>query len=318
MCTTPQLVPSKCSIECDNIQKIDGGGGHLMILDKNGRLFGCGWNGKGQLGLCTTDDSFEIKPLLNTDSPIIDVVCGWDSTAAIDQKGNLYVWGSNAFDQLGFSAQHIDSLFTFPMLLNLPSTEKVRQVCFGLRFMCILCESRNVYVVGRWRFLDNCMVIMHNDTKFHKIQMPSNLKIEHISSGSNHIICACTDGSASLKIIGFGDNKFFQCNEKMLNGIDDIQCLRSGWSHNGILGSNGVVHLWGRNTYGQLANSASDKSDDLIELIGIQEKIKQFHLGAEHGLVVAESNDVYTWGKKWNISYLVEQKCILCSLSFEI
>lgn len=301
MCTTPQSVPLKCSIELENIQKLEGGGGHLMILDKNGRLFACGWNGKGQLGLCTTEDSFEIKPLPNTDSPIVDIACGWDSTAAIDQKGNLYVWGSNTFDQLGYSAQFIDSVFTFPMILNLPCNEKARQVCFGLRYMCILCESQNVYIVGRWRFLDTCKVIMHNDTKFHLLQMASNLKVEHISSGSNHIVCACTDGSSSLVLIGFGDNKFLQCTEQRLNDIDEIRCLRSGWAHNGILYSNGAVHLWGRNTYGQLASSKGDKSDNLVELKGIQGKIEQFHLGSEHGLAIAKNNDVsscFTWG--WN------------------
>lgn len=301
MCTVPQSVPLKCSIEFENIRKLEGGGGHLMILDKNGRLFACGWNGKGQLGLCTTEDSFEIKPLPNTDSPIVDIACGWDSTAAIDQKGNLYVWGSNAFDQLGYSAQFIDSVFTFPTILNLPCDEKALQVCFGLRYMCILCESQNVYIVGRWRFLDTCKVIMHNDTKFHLLQMASNLRVEHISSGSNHIVCACADGSSSSVLIGFGDNKFLQCTEQRLNGIDEIRCLRSGWAHNGILDNNGAVHLWGRNTYGQLGNSKDDKSDDLVELKGIPGKIEQFHLGSEHGLVIAKNNDVsfcFTWG--WN------------------
>lgn len=298
MCTTPQPVPLKCSIELENVEKMRGGGGHLMILDKSGRLFGVGWNNKGQLGLCTTADAFEIKPLLKTDSPIVDIACGWDSTAAIDQKGNLYVWGSNSFDQLGFSAQFIDSSFPFPMLLNLPLNEKARKVCFGLRYMCVLCESQNVYVIGRWRFLDSCKVIMHNDTRFHHLQIPPNLAVDDISSGSNHIVCICNDGSASVAVIGFGDNKFFQCNEKRLNDVDKIQCFRSGWSHNGFLDAHGAVHLWGRNSYGQLATKNIDKSDDLVKLKGIRGKIRQFHLGSEHGLVVDEHNDVFTWG--WN------------------
>lgn len=298
MCLTPQKVSvDESLIDLEDIQKFDGGGGHLLILDKNGQMHGCGWNGKGQLGFCNTIDSHVIKPLLQTDSPIVDIACGWDSSAAIDQNGILYVWGSNTFDQLGFSAQFIDTFFTIPMILNLPSNEIAKKVCFGLRYMCILCESQNIYIVGRWRYLDNCKVIIHNDTYFHQLLTPSNLTIEHISSGSNHIVCACTDqnNSTSFVIIGFGDNKFLQCSEKR---VDDIQCLRSGWSHNGILTKTGKVLLWGRNTYGQLANSNGDKFDELLELKGTQGNIQQFHLGSEHGLVVTENNDVFTWG--WN------------------
>lgn len=300
MCKTPQKVPLDESIDLANVQMISGGGGHLLLLDKNGRMYGCGWNGKGQLALCNTVDASSFQPLLKTDSPIVDIACGWDSSAAIDQDGNLYVWGSNTFDQLGFNARFIDTFFTIPMILNLPSNEKAKKVCFGLRFMCILCESQKIYIVGRWRYLDTCKVITHNDTNFHQLLTPPNLTINHISSGTNHIVCACTektDSTGSAVMIGFGDNKFSQCNEQILLDAD-IRYLRSGWSHNGILTDSGSVFLWGRNTYGQLANSDGDKSDELVVLKGVEGKVQQFHLGSEHGLVVTESNDVFTWG--WN------------------
>lgn len=290
-------MPLDESIDLANVQMINGGGGHLLMLDKNGRMYGCGWNGKGQLALCNTIDSSSFKQLVKTDSPIVDIACGWDSSAAIDQEGNLYVWGSNTFDQLGFSARFIDTFFTIPMILNLPSNEKAKKVCFGLRFMCILCESQNIYIVGLWRYPDTCKVIMHNDTNFHQLLTPPNLTINHISCGTNHIVCACTDSTASTVIIGFGDNKFSQCNEQKMQD-DNIQYLRSGWSHNGILTDSGSVFLWGRNTYGQLANSDGDKTDKLVALKGVEGKVQQFHLGSEHGLVVTESNDAFTWG--WN------------------
>lgn len=294
MCTTPQKVQT--DIDLTLIKKIQGGGGHLLILTTDGRLFSCGWNSKGQLGLCNTNDSNTIKPLMKTALPIVDIACGWDSSAAIDQENNLYVWGSNAFDQLGFSANFIDKLFTFPMLLNLPLNEKAKKVCFGLRYMCILCESKNVYIVGRWRFLDTCEVIMHNDTNFYKLILPTNLTIKDISSGSNHIVCVCVDDLASVVLMGYGDNKFLQSNEKTLTN-DDVRCIRSGWSHNGVLTKNGRVYLYGRNTYGQLASSPGNNANELVQL-KVNDEIEQFHLGAEHGLVVTQQKNVFTWG--WN------------------
>lgn len=297
MCSTPQHVQLDGTIELENIIKMQGGGGHLLLLDKTGQMYGCGWNSKGQLGLCNTEDSFVIKQLPKTDAPIVDIACGWDSSAAIDHNGNLYVWGSNAFDQLGYSANCIDSEFTFPMILFLPSNEKAKQVCFGLRYMCILSESHNIYVIGRWRFLDICKTIIHNDTNFYQINNPTNFMIKSISSGSNHIICEYTDNSSSIKLVGFGDNKFSQCKEQKLKDVV-VRSFRSGWSHNGILTKNGKVFLWGRNTYGQLGNADGDNSDHLVELNGIDEKIDEIHLGSEHGLIRTEQKNIFTWG--WN------------------
>lgn len=297
MCSTPQKVPVDDSFDLSSVTKLQGGGGHLLILDKNGRMYGCGWNGKGQLGLCNEINSPTIKPLTRTELPIVDIACGWDSSAAIDQNGNLYVWGSNAFDQLGFSAKSYDTFFTIPILLNLPCNERAKKICFGLRWMCILCESQNIFIVGRWRFPDICEIALHNDTHFYRIKNLSNETIKDISSGSNHIVCAYTDNSAPIVVVGFGENKFLQCNKHILSD-GDIECLRSGWSHNGILTTNGSVYLFGRNTYGQLANTPTNNSDKLIRLTGVQGKIEQFHLGSEHGLVVTEHNNVFTWG--WN------------------
>lgn len=188
------------------------------------------------------------------------------------------------------------------MLLNLPLNEKVKKVCFGLRYMCILCENRTIYIIGRWRDQDSCKTICHNDTNFHQLMMPSpNLQVEDISSGSNHVVCKCTDRTTAMAtasvIIGFGDNKFLQCSQQQLNGIE-TRCLRSGWSHNGVLTENGIVFLWGRNTYGQCCSNIGDKSHTMIQLHGIQRQIQQLHLGSEHGFVVTDDGEIFTWG--WN------------------
>lgn len=308
MCTTPQCLPlAPDSINLEGIRKMCGGGGHLMILDDAGRLFACGWNGKGQLGLCDTVDSHVVKALPKLQAPIVDIACGWDSTAAIDASGNLYVWGSNAFNQLGFSANFIDTKFTIPMLLNLPVNEKVTKVSFGLRYMCILCENRTIYIVGRWRAQENCKVIWHNDVNFYELMMPSSdLHVDDIASGSNHIVCKCVDRTTmTAVIVGFGDNKFLQCSQQQFNGIT-VRCVRSGWSNNGILTGNGLVYLWGRNTYGQCGaaaaaadnSNAGDKIDTMIQLQGIQRSIEQLHLGSEHGLIVTDHGEIFTWG--WN------------------
>lgn len=292
MCTTPTKISSNTSVELNEIVKIRCGGGHILILDKNNQLHACGWNNKGQLGLDSIADSYLIAALPGLNARIIDMACGWDSSAAIDENGQLYVWGSNAFEQLGLSAKKTVSHFKTPVALNLPSNEKVQKVSFGLRFMCIFCDCGTVYVTGRWKYTEQFDTVCHNDTNFYRL-LPNHSKITQISTGSNHIVCI--DDSNS--VIGFGDNKFNQ-REKQSLEKERVKSLHSGWTHNGILTENGNVYLWGRNSYGQLGCSKIEVSSCLSKLEGIEGKITKLHLGSEHGMIVTDNGTVYTWG--WN------------------
>lgn len=295
MCTTPtKVLPTNTSVQLSEMVKIRCGGGHILILDKNNRLHACGWNNKGQLGLDSIADSYLITALSEFNAQIIDMACGWDSTAAIDENGQLYVWGSNTFEQLGFSAKKTASLFKVPVSLNLPSNEKVQTVSFGLRFMCILCDCGTIYVIGRWKYTDKFDTVCHNDTNFYRLLPSNHSAVTHISTGSNHIVCI--DDSQS--VIGFGDNKFYQRENRPIEK-ERVKSLRSGWTHNGILTENGSVYLWGRNSYGQLGRSSKiEASSGFSKLEPIEGKITNLNLGSEHGMIVTEHGTVFTWG--WN------------------
>lgn len=289
MCMTPHIVNSP--IDLKFIRKMQGGGTHFMILDNKGKLHVCGCNNKGQLGIDSKENKSSIFAAPKTEIVYIDIACGWDSSAAIDENKNLFVWGSNAFSQIGFNAK-THPYFTSPVVLTLPHNEKVKKITFGLRYMCILCDDQTVYIVGRWKFPQNSEIIKHNDTDFHRIQINPELKIEDIASGANHIIC-----SSSHSVTGIGDNKF--CQSVSLTNLNErIKYIRSGWSHNGLQTENGNVYLWGRNSYGQLASTTVEKSKELVLLTGIEGEITEFFLGSEHGIAITNNGRIYTWG--WN------------------
>lgn len=52
---SPQRL-SKYSFVPHQVRCIRGGGGHVLILDTNGRVHACGWNNRGQLGLDSTEE----------------------------------------------------------------------------------------------------------------------------------------------------------------------------------------------------------------------------------------------------------------------
>lgn len=59
----------------------------------------CGWNNKGQLGLGDTENR-QVLCHVQGLGCVKTVSCGWNHTLAVTDAG-LFVWGSNAFGQLG-------------------------------------------------------------------------------------------------------------------------------------------------------------------------------------------------------------------------
>ena len=81
---------------------------HFAFLIKlfvgDGKLFVCGWNKEGQLGLPFCDSVPVLRPLdVGMGTRIIEVSCGWNHTLALSEAGSVLAWGSNAFGQLGVS-----------------------------------------------------------------------------------------------------------------------------------------------------------------------------------------------------------------------
>lgn len=76
---------------------------NVLLLTEDGEIYACGWNKNGQLGLASQlvdSPSFCQVPNL-LPHKITKVSCGWNHTMALTEAGSVYVWGSNAFGQLG-------------------------------------------------------------------------------------------------------------------------------------------------------------------------------------------------------------------------
>lgn len=135
------------SLKPEAISKIVGGGGHTLILDTNGRVYSCGWNNKGQLGNGKQEENVltfqEIRALRH--EHVIDVCCGWDSSAALTRDGVLYVWGSNRYGQLGEDPA-VFQLILLPHRISIDV--KVKCVSMGLRHTAVAMESDDLYICG--------------------------------------------------------------------------------------------------------------------------------------------------------------------------
>ncbi|XP_015109567.1 secretion-regulating guanine nucleotide exchange factor [Diachasma alloeum] len=295
---------SKTSLNPSRISKIVGGAGHTLILEDTGKLYSCGWNKKGQAGIPRAKIILNLQTIdALKNVRIKDVACGWDSSIALADNGQVYTWGSNCFGQLGRSASEWTSV---PDKIDIAS--RVKRIAMGLRHSILLTEDGCLLVAGAGSKFQLGIIDANDETVRQAgafLSVPGISGINDISCGQYFSTAVGNEGV----IYTWGDNKWGQLGADV-NGvksqkvplqlsreIEGIKTLRCGWTHTGVLTRDGQVFTWGRNTYGQLGHSRQDSPWIPRHLSGLRE-IEQLEIGSEHNIALNTKGDIFSWG--WN------------------
>ena len=81
--------------------KISSGFGYNLAIDKNGRVWGWGYNNNGQLGDNTPVSKLTPVSILGAVKTFCKISAGQYHSASIDKNGRGWTWGYNNFGQLG-------------------------------------------------------------------------------------------------------------------------------------------------------------------------------------------------------------------------
>lgn len=100
LCSTVPTTTSSLS----SLSAIDAGAEHVCGVDSAKRVTCWGWNGSGQLGRTSISASGDEPAQVEGVSDAVSVSAGDRHTCALDSKGTLYCWGSDASGRLGPSA----------------------------------------------------------------------------------------------------------------------------------------------------------------------------------------------------------------------
>ncbi|MDO9140563.1 MAG: hypothetical protein Q7U38_09585, partial [Methylobacter sp.] len=94
--TVPTLVTT-----IENITGISGGDKHTLLLAKDGKAYGFGYNYYGQLGDGTTDNRLSPVQIATTVNNIASISAGYDHSSITSEDGKVYSFGYNDYGQLG-------------------------------------------------------------------------------------------------------------------------------------------------------------------------------------------------------------------------
>lgn len=88
--------------------KLSCGSNHSALIDDIGRMFCCGHNRSGQLGIGTFESEYSPMHVEDISEPISNLSCGNQHTVAVTVKGRIWVMGSNTDGQLGIGERYDD------------------------------------------------------------------------------------------------------------------------------------------------------------------------------------------------------------------
>eukprot|EP00794_Sanderia_malayensis_P007272 gene7272-8083_t len=312
--TEDYLLPQKIAsfLKDDDIPVLlTGGGGHTVLLTDSGKLYLCGWNDCGQLGIGHTQNLMFFQ-MLSFKSKIKDVSCGWNHTLFVTDMGECFSFGSNAFHQLGNSQNKKEPLPN--KVEGIPG--RVAMVAAGMRHSVALTDDGSVYTWGCGRKGQ----LGHGQGPCSHVQTPSKVMFDEeviqkdVKAGAEFTATLSVDG----RVFCWGSNLYGQCglpgpkssvhvNTKTVKMVDkpimvildDVASkLHTGWSHVIIVTESNIVLSWGRGDYGQLGKGCSMSSYDPGIVDFAHESIASITGGSEHNIVCSDDGSVFIWG--WN------------------
>lgn len=129
------------------VEKVSCGSDHMLLLS-NGRVWSCGLNHRGQLGLGDLQGRTEPVVVEALDGiPFDDISCGNWHNLVLSRFGDIYSWGWNADQQLGHSAD--SATVAIPMLVDVSEGERsFRCVRSGARHSAALSVCGLLYTWG--------------------------------------------------------------------------------------------------------------------------------------------------------------------------
>ena len=244
---------------------------------------------------------------LNVNRYVFDkVVYGRKRTIAIDLEGNVYVWGNDYSDGIGFYKEEV---YTEPTLKC--GLKNIVQVAAGTDFSIALDKDGNVWAWGK-----NSHGLLCNNSEACGIPVKIELlkDVVQIAAGHTNGLALLRDGTVWLwgeietsnddaYEYGYSDvyekgsckNEYNSTPSKIWN-LENIISIAFGERHFIALKSDGTVWSWGSNRYGQLG----DSEDIFVEggayrVTGLCD-VKEIVVGSYHNFAIKENGEVWGWG----------------------
>ena len=249
----------------------------------------------------------DLNPQLQPYPSAAFVAAGVSHSVQLDYDGLVYVWGDNAFSQLGMDVgDHTE----IPTYLEMP--EPAQAISAGAYHTLVLGKSGTVYAFGRNAYgqIGNGSVANVESPD----AVPGLPPVKAIAAGAYHSLALGVDGS----VWAWGHNTQNQVgavqSEQVLGLDGEVIALRNtrpvqivasgattiaaGANFSLYVDEQGQLYAWGDNSKGQLGDGTTEPHGDPQPVTGINQ-VSAVAAGSEHVLAISRQSgypQLFVWG----------------------
>lgn len=245
------------------------GDNHTGAIKTDGTLWMWGYNLDGELGDNSTTTKSSPVQTVSAGTNWKAVSCGADHTAAIKTDGSLWLWGSNAFGQLGNNL-YLEGNKSSPVQTVSAGTNW-RQVSCGNAITAAIKTDGSLWLWG-YNFYGG---LGNNSTA--DVSSP----VQTVAGGTNWKSISCPDSSYGIKTDGtlwcWGDNTYGQLGDgTIIHRSSPVQTVAGGtnwlqvsgqWYRTAAIKTDGTLWVWGNGSFGGLADGASVHRSSPVQTI---------------------------------------------------
>ena len=238
---------------------IDGGKNFTVSLKANGTVWTYGLNDKGQLGIGNNENK-NVPTKVESLSNVTQISTGYSHTLALLQNGKVYSFGAGNNGQLG---NGLEDNSNAPVQVD------------GLN---------NIIKVDAWK---NTSYAIDNDGKIYAWG-------ENYSTLPMRIIFTekVIDISGNMVVTEKGQVYCLDDLTAPISGLNGIAKISCGETHYLALNIDGIVSVWGSNTYGE----CSTETTGVIEVKQLADNVREISAGNHISMYVKENGEAYVFG----------------------
>jgi alpha-tubulin suppressor-like RCC1 family protein len=276
------------------------GGQTTFGITKTGLIYGCGYNGNGQLGINST---------INRSSPVLvsgptgvswtSVSAGFSHTMGITTTGLLYSWGDNFFGQIGINSSVSASS---PVLVSGPAGTSWTSVSAGADHTMGITTAGLLY---GWGYNNDGQIGINSTTSVGSpvlVSGPAGASWTSVSAGFLHTMGITTTGL----LYGWGQNTAGQLGNLDTDITSPVQLTPGtvwkqvstanyGYQHMITVGQDGSLWGWGNNSFNQVGSGLGVQVSSPTQ-IGSANTWKQVSAGYKYTLGIKLDGSLWAWG----------------------
>jgi alpha-tubulin suppressor-like RCC1 family protein len=294
--TTDSYVPVDVSNMASGVTAVAAGFEHSLAI-QNGKLFAWGYNAAGQLGLGNIANHYTPVLVTNMSSGVTAATAGNSYSLAI-QNGALFAWGDNTYGQLGNGSS--GGVSNVPVAVSNMGSGVTAVAAGGQHTLAI--QNGKVFAWG----LNTDGQLGYSTGMSNISSTPTGLSlgagVTAVAAGQFHSLALLNGGlyawgENAQGQLGIGSIVNISITPSPVMGLSSgVTAIAAGNEHN-LAVQNGVVFVWGSNTYGQLGNGFSGGTANTPTAVTSLSSIVAVAACGDSSYALSSDGGLWVWGR---------------------